>query len=193
MAPRRLPAERQQGCRGRVRHGCITTTTVCIVAVWFPRARFAEGFRQAGSPTRPGSAVASAASAVAPSRAEGIASLQGRAAASRAWCKGRSLPCTAMEAGGGYEHPEGRALDGLAEVRPRVALMSRSRSPRGTFRAHWWLIPLNRLHPVYPPCQHVAHRDRLPRVSRVTRTGRPSREHAEETCVVPRRAPARQR
>ena len=23
----------QQGCRGRVRHGCRTTTTVCIVAV----------------------------------------------------------------------------------------------------------------------------------------------------------------
>ena len=98
-----------------------------------------------------------------------------------------------MEAGGGYEHPKGRALDGLAEAWPRVTLMSRSCSLHGTFRVHWWLIPLNRLHPVYPPCQHVAHRDGQPPVSRVTRTGRPSREHAGKTCAVPRRASARQR
>ena len=41
------------GSRGDVQHGCITTTKVCSVAAWFPRARSAYGFGQAGSPTRP--------------------------------------------------------------------------------------------------------------------------------------------
>ena len=81
--------------------------------------------------------VATPAAVVAPSRAEeGIASPQGRVAASRAWCKGRSLPCTAVEAEGRYEHPWGATRGGVAQMWAVVALMLRSRSHRGTFRMH---------------------------------------------------------
>jgi hypothetical protein len=81
--------------------------------------------------------VATTAAVVAPSRAEeGIASPQGRAAASRAWCKGRSLPCTAVEAEGRYEHPWGATREGVAQMWTLAALMIRLRSHRGTFRVH---------------------------------------------------------
>ena len=60
---------------------------------------------------------------------------QGRVAASRAWCKGRSLPCTAVEAEGRYEHPWGATRGGVAQVQSPFALKRRSWSARGTFWA----------------------------------------------------------
>ena len=119
-------------------------------------------------------AVATTAAAMATSRAEGIASLQGRAAASRACCKGRSLPCTTMEAGGGYEHPWGVTRDGVAEGtatgRPDKSFALPSRHIPGALVAHSTQSLTSGLSAM-PACP--APGPTAPG-SRVTRTGRPN-------------------